>query len=39
MGDVPALGQNTHSLLVETGLTDDDATSMIARGDALQATG
>ncbi|WP_020104904.1 CaiB/BaiF CoA-transferase family protein [Nocardia sp. 348MFTsu5.1] len=39
MGDVPALGQHTHSLLVETGLTDDEATSMIARGDALQATG
>jgi itaconate CoA-transferase len=37
MGDVPALGQHTHALLVEAGLTDDAAASLIARGAALQA--
>ena len=37
MGDVPALGQHTHALLVEAGLTDDGAASLIARGAALQA--
>jgi itaconate CoA-transferase len=37
MGDVPALGQHTHALLVESGLDAATADDAIGRGIALQA--
>ena len=37
MGDVPALGQHTCALLIESGLDPDAANALIGRGDALQA--
>jgi crotonobetainyl-CoA:carnitine CoA-transferase CaiB-like acyl-CoA transferase len=37
MGDVPALGQHTHALLVESGLGAAGATDLISRGVARQA--
>jgi len=37
MGDVPALGQHTHALLVESGLSTADAESALAAGVARQA--
>jgi crotonobetainyl-CoA:carnitine CoA-transferase CaiB-like acyl-CoA transferase len=37
MGDVPALGQHTHALLVESGLGAATADDAIGRGIALQA--
>ncbi|WP_040339508.1 CaiB/BaiF CoA transferase family protein [Candidatus Blastococcus massiliensis] len=37
MGDVPALGQHTHALLVESGLAPDAADDVIRRGVAVQA--
>jgi len=36
MGDVPALGQHTHALLVESGLAAADADELVRRGVALQ---
>jgi itaconate CoA-transferase len=39
MGDVPALGQHTQSLLLESGLDAPAADDVIGRGVALQATG
>ncbi|MGY1883952.1 CaiB/BaiF CoA transferase family protein [Blastococcus sp. SYSU DS0753] len=36
MGDVPALGQHTRALLVESGLGEADADDVISRGIALQ---
>lgn len=37
MGDVPALGQHTHALLVESGMDAAGADDAISRGVALQA--
>jgi crotonobetainyl-CoA:carnitine CoA-transferase CaiB-like acyl-CoA transferase len=37
MGDVPALGQHTHALLVESGMDPATADDAISRGVALQA--
>ncbi|MBB3606474.1 crotonobetainyl-CoA:carnitine CoA-transferase CaiB-like acyl-CoA transferase [Mycolicibacterium sp. BK556] len=37
MGDVPALGQHTHSLLIESGLDAADADALLAGGVARQA--
>jgi len=37
MGDVPALGQHTHALLVESGLGPSDADDVVSRGVARQA--
>ncbi|NCL74678.1 Formyl-CoA:oxalate CoA-transferase [Rhodococcus sp. YH1] len=37
MGDVPALGQHTHALLVESGMDAETADATIAGGIALQA--
>jgi itaconate CoA-transferase len=37
MGDVPALGQHTHALLVESGLAAAAADDVLGRGVALQA--
>jgi itaconate CoA-transferase len=37
MGDVPALGQHTHALLLESGLDDITADDVLARGVGLQA--
>lgn len=38
MGDVPALGQHTHALLVESGMDADTVESALAEGIALQDT-
>ena len=37
MGDVPALGQHTEALLVESGLDAETAQDLIGRGVATQA--
>jgi crotonobetainyl-CoA:carnitine CoA-transferase CaiB-like acyl-CoA transferase len=37
MGDVPALGQHTEALLVESGLDAETAQDLIGRGVAMQA--
>jgi hypothetical protein len=37
MGDVPALGQHTHSLLLESGMNPDAADDAIAQRIAYQA--
>jgi len=36
MGDVPALGQHTRALLVEAGLSEDEADDALSRGIAVQ---
>jgi len=37
MGDVPALGQHTHALLVESGMDAATVDDTVKRGIALQA--
>ena len=37
MGDVPALGQHTHALLIESGLDTATADNAVSRGIAMQA--